>query len=399
MPMLLPNGRTIFSTTTDDGRSTGNLRIKQNGTVDFEGGRGPWAQFLIESADSAGSTTAAAHTSVRIKSAGHQERHARDLYLNATPEGLVASNEPGGVFALVPASAATHPDTEADGPMAPPGYVLSDEQKQTFMRDGVLVLRGLVPPLLVDEALRAINARLGAGSGAWGRDESGEESLDYAGLGRSPALTNLLARSPAIGVAESLLGRLRRAHRPSAQIALRFPLDPDRAHAVPPKGDGQWHIDGMRKDSSMSPFQLLLGVALSSQPNDDCGNLHVWPGEHRRTFEAVRAMRATRLAEPARTRAGSESEDVWLGHRPAMLHEGCQQVHLEPGDVVLAHQKTPHRIGLNRSPHIRYQAYFRLSAEDYEPDAPMRSLFDGWHGLRDMGEVAKSGVCPMTEAW
>lgn len=41
----------------------------------------------------------------------------------------------------------------------------------------------------------------------------------------------------------------------------------------------QWHIDGMQRHGHMSPFDLLVGVALSSQPADDCGNIAVWPGE------------------------------------------------------------------------------------------------------------------------
>lgn len=49
------------------------------------------------------------------------------------------------------------------------------------------------------------------------------------------------------------------------------------------------------------------------------------------------------------------------------------------GDVVLAHQKLPHSVGLNRSPHIRYQVYFRLSSREYKPaKAAERGLWDNW---------------------
>merc|ERR1719152_414051 len=91
----------------------------------------------------------------------------------------------------------------------------------------------------------------------------------------------------------------------------------------------------------------------------------VWPGEHVNAYEAVRRMRAARAADPA---AAAAHDDPWLGFRP-QLRAPRQQLRLEPGDVVLAHQKLPHSIGLNRSPHVRYQCYWRLSAAGYDADA------------------------------
>ena len=40
----------------------------------------------------------------------------------------------------------------------------------------------------------------------------------------------------------------------------------------------------------MSPFDLLLGVALSAQPEDDYGNLALWPASHGLLHEAVGRM-------------------------------------------------------------------------------------------------------------
>ena len=48
----------------------------------------------------------------------------------------------------------------------PPAVELSAEQKASFVREGVLVLRNVVPVELVDDALPTINAALGAGSAA-----------------------------------------------------------------------------------------------------------------------------------------------------------------------------------------------------------------------------------------
>ena len=38
---------------------------------------------------------------------------------------------------------------------------------------------------------------------------------------------------------------------------------------------------------------------------------------------------------------------------------------LNKGDVVIAHQLLPHRIGLNYSPNIRYQVYYRVWHKDH----------------------------------
>jgi len=201
----------------------------------------------------------------------------------------------------------------------------------------------------------------------------------FGGKTSAPAVRNLLLASQALGAVESLLGPLTPTAGRVGQVALRFPLDPEKARSRVAKSEEQWHIDGMNKQESMSGFQLLMGVALSAQPDDECGNLNVWPGEHGRTFEAVRQVAKSRAADP---RAAEANTDVWLGLRPH-LTVPKQQVKLEPGDVVLAHQKLPHAIGLNRSPNVRYQCYFRLSAADYVPEPPNAHgrVFDGWRGI------------------
>lgn len=165
------------------------------------------------------------------------------------------------------------------------------------------------------------------------------------------------------------------------QVALRFPMDPHKARTRQGKSDEQWHIDGQH-ETHMSPFQLLVGVALSSQPTEDCGNLHVWPGLHHTVFEATqrtRALRGSGAAKLPRTDdKKADVEQMWLGQRPQLSDEACTQVKLEPGDVVLAHQKVPHRIGLNRSPHVRYQVYFRLAAAGFDSEGSPASVWDGW---------------------
>ena len=50
------------------------------------------------------------------------------------------------------------------------------------------------------------------------------------------------------------------------------------------------------------------------------------------------------------------------------------------GDIVLAHHKLAHRGGVNHSPHIRYQVYFRLS-----------HVVSLW--LRQVSNHTKAGTC------
>ena len=73
--------------------------------------------------------------------------------------------------------------------------------------------------------------------------------------------------------------------------------------------------------------------------------------------------------------------DPWLGRKPDLGAGAAVQLRLEPGDVVIAHQKIPHRVSPNWSPHIRYMAYFRISSVHHEPteidDVGLWTHFEG----------------------
>merc|ERR1712129_377537 len=66
-----------------------------------------------------------------------------------------------------------------------------------------------------------------------------------------------------------------------------------------------------------------------------------------------------------------------------------QQILLKPGDAVLLHQKVAHRFGVNVSPHIRYQTYFRLKHVDHAQKLDDGSLLnDLWVEF----EALKDGI-------
>mmetsp|Transcript_8147 Transcript_8147/g.26231 ORF Transcript_8147/g.26231 Transcript_8147/m.26231 type:complete len:402 (+) Transcript_8147:1-1206(+) len=342
---VLPDSTVILA----DPQTAGSLRVRPNGAIDTQGGRGVWARFWVHCEPDD-------ETAIRLQNVGHQEQRGTAVFLTAS---------------IVPAD-----QCPAAAPLPePPAVLLSDEQKAAFVRDGFLVVRGIVGRDLIDAALRAINHQLGQGSAAWEQDDDGKEKLaGEVGSRHSAAIHNLLHASPARGLAEQLIaGEL--SPQVGGQIALRFPL-PEGRLGRPPKHEDQWHIDGMKKHAHMSPFQLLLGIALSSQADDDCGNLCVWPTHHTIVAEAVQRAHVASLSS---TGHDSSTGDEWCGHRPALPAENATQVRLEPGDVVLAHQKLPHRVGLNRSPKIRYQVYFRLSSRQHDPaTAAQQGLWENW---------------------
>lgn len=130
---LLPGGSVILA----DPHGAGNLRVRPNGTIDTQGGRGGWARFWVDREPDGD------ENSIRLLNVGHHEQRGNDVFLAAS---------------IVPADQC--PSASAPVP-EPPAVLLSDEEKATFVRHGYLVLRGVVGRELVDAALRAINNQLG----------------------------------------------------------------------------------------------------------------------------------------------------------------------------------------------------------------------------------------------
>ncbi len=362
-----PNGDVLFA------GGAGNLRCSARGQIDAKpGARGPWARFEVSPL---GGDDGAL---VSIRSVGNRDKAGRDLYLAPGADGrLSVSSIPVGLTLLradaEPAELEIGRAPEPEPEPEPPKYALSAEERAAFVADGVLVLRGLVPDELVRDALRVINRGL--------RPEVKPEHA-LVDERREKPLLDLMARSALGGVVSQLLdkadGSAPPRERKGCQIALRFP----NSRSEPP--ETQWHVDGMKKmhAAGHDDFQLLVGVALSDQPDDNCGNLAVWRGKHAEVHAAV--QRAKAKARAAGVVGEGEAKAVWMGERPDLGSNG-EQLKLRPGDVVLAHQKIPHRISPNHSPHIRYQVYFRLSGDGRAAEP---SLWDGFNGLRE-SEIEK----------
>ncbi len=232
---------------------------------------------------------------------------------------------------------------------------LSAPQKARLKRDGYVVVRGLVPRPLVDEALREINHGLGTRTGSY--------SVETDWLSEhvsSPAAMNLLRLSPAAALVQSLLGEVEPCSQ--AQIALRFPARPGDAPAPPDA-----HIDGLSPDRAIERFSMLVGVLLSDAPGKSMGNLAVYPGTHLSVARRVRehGLEAARAGLIAKLRL------------PAPV-----QITGKAGDAVICHHQLAHGKMKNFSHEIRSMAYFRIYHRDAWRDRTetyvKRALTDPW---------------------
>ena len=246
---------------------------------------------------------------------------------------------------------------------------LTHAQKQQFIEQGFVRVPGVVPRVMVNAALRAINHAVGEGMNV--EDMTRYRSQTYCPeVARSPVITDLVNRTPALSMAESLIGEGKIKSVGGGQIALRFPTLKD------PPGQPGPHLDGMYSPHNgvtkgqISNFTMLLGVMLSDVVTPYAGNLAVWPGTHRLY------------------------ESYFREHGPESLLEGMPRVELpqpeqimgQAGDIVLAHYQIAHGVTPNASPHIRYMIFFRLHHIEHESNhfESMKNIWLEWDGVREL---------------
>ena len=224
------------------------------------------------------------------------------------------------------------------------GYMLNRGQLDEFAERGFLVLPHVVPPDVVAAASRAIDELI--------KHEPPDSGVrgphNYiADTRATPALTALLAESPAFELAEALTGPETLETPWHMQVTLNIPPFPHRP--------GMHHLDGGQGEPDGRPgtFTMLVGVLMSDQREQDAGNLWAWPGTHLTHAEYFR----------------THGPDAFLtagGYPPILLPEPVQ-VTGEAGDVVLAHYLLGHNIGGNTSPAVRRAVYYRLKRTGHNP--------------------------------
>jgi hypothetical protein len=249
---------------------------------------------------------------------------------------------------------------------------LSFAQKRHLFDQGYVHIPGVIPRIMIDEALRTINHYLGEGV-----DRTQLATLrarSFVPEGRDhPSIAALYNKTPARDLMESAMapGKIQPVER--GQIALRFPTCQD---PLPPHRP---HLDGMStphngtEAGTIDSFTALIGVFLNDLPRGGAGNFVVWPGTHRL------------------------HEAYFKEHGPLSLLNGMPPIALpEPveltgnaGDIVIAHYLTAHAGSENTSPHIRYGIFFRLSHVDLEAHgvAPMADAWSEWDGMRETFQV------------
>ena len=247
---------------------------------------------------------------------------------------------------------------------------LTHEQKMALYRDGFVKIPGVIPQVMIDEALKTINASFGD------RGIDPEELPAYRArtycpeVTGAPEITGLISNTPAWSLIESLLGEGNVSKPKSAQIAVRFPSRIDPPPEPHPHLDGMYSPNNGVPEGTIQNFTMLVGVYLSEVNRPYAGNFTVWPGTHH-------------IYEQYFREHGPEA--LLQGMPPVKLPEPVQLL-VKPGDVVLAHYQLAHGSAINVAPHPRYALYFRFKHRNHDSDwkARMTDIWMDWPGMQSI---------------
>ncbi|RLN69897.1 hypothetical protein BBP00_00000020 [Phytophthora kernoviae] len=364
------------------------LKVALNGHVSWALAAAKFAAFVVEAENETNDGSLLLH----FKALAHQKKVNRlqsvGWYLgvetSSSPE-LIGDTGKGvdSLFrlAVVSIRAAFTLDTTRSL-MARSGQnsILSESQRQSFVRNGYLQIRGAVLLPLANAALRRINHDLGIP----GRmiDGGVEGNVKLSGTtSNSDAVLDLYYLSDVCKYVEALVGADQVVPPQGAQVALRFP---ELGEPREPQGT-EWHTDGMRQGRK-HPFTLLAGIALSNVPEPLSGNLTVFPGSHVALHSRLTADGKLNGYDDECYKADSVWGDGTLPDLGVPV-----QLLASRGDLVLAHPNLAHRGGLNFSPDIRYQVYFRIKHKQLEElqGQCISNLWADLHGLR----LEENSIC------
>ncbi len=252
---------------------------------------------------------------------------------------------------------------------------LNNLQKRDLFLNGYLHIPGVVPQVMVQQALKVINNSLGEGIDP-------AQITKFRAQTYCPELTgtadiaDIFNRTPALQLAESAIGEnaLRPVH--SAQIALRFPTlsmppPPPRPHI-----DGTYSPTNGVQEGTLSSFTALVGILLSPLTADYQGNFTVWPGSH------ILLQKYCEQNDPRTLIKGLPN----LNLPPPVQVTGM------PGDMLLVHHMLAHTAAPNASHNVRYALFFRLKREDHDEHKweILTNPWLQWHGMQQT--VEETGV-------
>lgn len=294
-----------------------------------------------------------------------------------------------GTNASTPRPRPREGSTYPHGPGAPPLLMDNATRWAQLESDGYTVIPGVVDPADIDKALRVINRSLG-------KHTPIRENM-CPGCGGMKEITDLLNKSALKGILETLIGPFTGGG--GGQIALRFPGDNAGPNfEVYPGWENHWHIDGLSTpDSNLNSipsgdihnFTALVGVLLQDVPEENMGNLVLYPGSH---FELQEYFKSTGFSGVL-THGTKALPKLNFARAPV-------QVRGKAGDAIIVNYMTAHLVAPNLSSNIRYCIYFRLKGQCFEHQnrrALMHrpeSMLNAW---LDWPRLAKTG-CERTQA-
>eukprot|EP01135_Chromosphaera_perkinsii_P009744 Nk52_evm9s1869 gene=Nk52_evmTU9s1869 len=382
----------------------GNVRAGPDGKVGLNGAKGKFAQWTIEPA--AHGTVSLRNFAFEGKLNVHGTANWFLGYMGGYPnspfnvEMLVCNSGPGPTshFYIVPVSAEEKetldlsegvlglikdPQKSDLNPVWIEEAKFSDDEICSFAEKGYIQKEKAIPQDVLNDALKVINMKLGEDSSVFSAKKGRNEISSH------PAILRLLYKTSVWTYAQRLIGKDKVQPVFGAQVALRFPVDKGLEAT---RSNRQWHIDGIG-ENKVNPFTLLVGICLSDQPEPGYGNLLVYPGSHMEVQDVYREYAlAVRAAHPPMNNSGmnnsfermsvsrSEQHHAHFRPNPPKHHSEKQTLFVRPdlksqpkfitaraGDIVMCHQMLPHAVTLpTKSPHIRYQVYFRLRHKDHE---------------------------------
>lgn len=246
---------------------------------------------------------------------------------------------------------------------------LTNVQKQFFYEHGYVHIPGVIPPFMVDSALQAINHSLGEGIDP--AKLATFRSQTYAPeITRTPVIIDLLNKTPALALTESMIGEGKTKPVGYGQVALRFPQFQDPPPSPNPHLDGMYSPTNGVPKGQISNFTALVGVYLSDVYQPYAGNFTVWPGSHR-------------LFEQYFRERGPES---LLEGMPKVTMPAPLQIIGRAGDIVICHYMLGHTAAVNVASNIRYAVFFRLEHVDHAQHKweTMTDMWMQWEGMREI---------------
>ncbi|MEM7530634.1 MAG: phytanoyl-CoA dioxygenase family protein [Chloroflexota bacterium] len=248
---------------------------------------------------------------------------------------------------------------------------LTHAQKLEFYEKGYVRLPGVIPDVMVDAAVKAINHSFGEGIDP-------AKIITYRlqtfcpELRNASVITDLYNQTPVKALAESMIGAGKISPVNSGQIAVRFPTMDDPPTFHPPHVDGRHAPNNGVPAGKLHSFTMLVGIALSDVQCEYAGNLAVWPHTHR-LFEQYFQEHGT-----ADFRYNPSADMP-----PVDMPEPVQMI-VRAGDAIFAHYQVAHTVAPNVSPHPRYAIYFRLCHVDHVVHGPevLTDIWLEWDGMR-----------------